>query len=245
MAPALTAKDVLDLWERGLTKQPLQRSLDLLALVYPEFSVEQLCELPIGQRDLRLLAVREALFGPRLNCLTSCPQCGERLEMAVDTAQLRAIPSGSAPGGPYSIVRDDYEVEFRLPNSGDMLRIAGLSDAGKARQTLFESCVQQARRAGVPISASDLPNELILAAGARMAEIDPQADMQIALTCPACSRQWSSTFDIASYLWIEINAWALRLLHEIHCLAFAYGWREPDILSLSPMRRQFYLELIG
>jgi hypothetical protein len=78
-----------------------------------------------------------------------------------------------------------------------------------------------------------------------MAEIDPQSDMQIALTCPACSQQWSAPFDIVSYLWIEINAWAVRLLHDIHRLATAYGWREADILALSPMRRQFYLELIG
>ena len=245
MVPALTAKDVLDLWERGLTRQPLQRSLDLLAIASPELSLEQLRDLPIGQRDLRLLGIREALFGPHLSCLTSCPQCGERLEMAFDIEQLRAIPPDSATGGPYSIMRDDYEVEFRLPNGGDMLQIVELPDAREARQTLFERCVQQARRAGVPISASDLPSELVLAAATRMAELDPQADMQIALTCPACSRQWSATFDIASYLWIEINAWALRLLHEIHCLASAYGWREVDILSLSPMRRQFYLELIG
>jgi hypothetical protein len=245
MAPALTAKDILDLWERGLTKPPIQRSLDLLGIVYPDFSLEQLCELPIGQRDLRLLAVREALFGPRLHSLTSCPQCGERLEMTFDIAQLRAIPLDSASDEHYSIALDDYEVEFRLPNSGDMLRVAELSEDGEARQALFESCVKQARRAGVPISASELPEELVLAAAARMAELDPQADMQIALTCPACSSQWSTTFDIVSYLWIEINAWALRLLHEIHRLASAYGWREADILSLSPMRRRFYLELIG
>jgi hypothetical protein len=245
IAPALTAKHVLDLWERGLTKHPLQRSLDLLAGVYPEISLDELRKLPIGWRDLHLLAVREALFGQRLSSLTSCPQCGERLEMAFDIAQLRAIPPDSASSGPYSIARDDYEVEFHLPNSGDMLRVAELSEAGESRRTLFESCVEQARRAGVPISASELPNELVLAAAARMAELDPQADMQIELTCPACSSRWSTTFDIASYLWIEINAWALRLLHEIHCLASAYGWREADILSLSPMRRQFYLELIG
>ena len=245
MTPVLTAKDLLDLWERGLTNPPLQRALDLLALAYPELSLEELRELPIGQRDTRLLELREALFGPRLNCLTNCPQCGERLEMAFDIAQLRAIPPDSSSDGPYSIVLDDYDVEFRLPNSGDMSRIVDLSDTAETRQTLFEMCVQQARRAGVPISASDLPSELVLAAGARMAELDPHADMKIALTCPACSSQWSTTFDIASYLWIEINAWAVRLLHEIHCLAFAYGWREPDILSLSPMRRQFYLELIG
>jgi hypothetical protein len=78
-----------------------------------------------------------------------------------------------------------------------------------------------------------------------MAEIDPQADIQIALTCPACLHQWSAAFDIASHLWIEVNSWAMRILDEVHRLASAYGWSEADILELSPMRRQLYLGMIG
>jgi hypothetical protein len=52
-------------------------------------------------------------------------------------------------------------------------------------------------------------------------------------------------FDIVPYLWTEINAWAMRLLREIHSLATAYGWREADILAMSAVRRHWYLEMIG
>jgi hypothetical protein len=31
----------------------------------------------------------------------------------------------------------------------------------------------------------------------------------------------------------------------VHLLASAYGWSEGDILSMSPVRRQFYLEISG
>ena len=241
----LTAKDLLDLWERGLIKNPLPRALDLLAAAYPELSLEQLKELPIGQRDLRLLALREALFGQRLNCLTSCPSCSERLELTFDITQLRAVSPDAAFIETYSVTVRDCEVRFRLPNSEDLSYIADLLDAAQARQILFERCVQSASREGSPLSAGELPEEIVLATAERMAEIDPQADMQIALTCPACSQQWSTPFDIVSYLWIEINAWAVRTLHEIHRLASTYGWREADILALSPMRRRLYLELIG
>lgn len=240
----LTAKDVLDLWERGLVKTPLQRALDLLAAAYPELSPQQLRALPIGQRDLRLMAVREALFGQRLSCLTSCPTCGERLELSLNLTQLRTTPLSDSTGI-YSLMTKDFEIQFRLPNSADLSHIADLPDAAKARRSLFERCVQQASREGIPLLAGELPEEVIQATADRMAEIDPQADMQIALTCPACAQKWSATFDIASYVWTEIHAWAVRLLHEIHRLASAYGWREADILALSPMRRQFYLELIG
>lgn len=243
--PVLTARDLLDLWERGLVKNPLQRALDLLAAAYPELSSEQLKNLPIGQRDLRLLAVREALFGQRLNCLTSCPTCSEHLELTFDIDQLRAVPLSLASVKMYSLTTGGCEIQFRLPNSEDVSRIADLSNAAEARRALFEKCVKQASRAGVAISPGDLSEEIILATADRMAEIDPQADMHIAITCPACSRQWSTSFDIVSYLWIEIHAWAVRVLHEIHHLASSYGWREADILALSPMRRQLYLELIG
>jgi len=34
-------------------------------------------------------------------------------------------------------------------------------------------------------------------------------------------------------------------LSDVHTLARAYGWRERDILTLSPTRRQFYLNMVG
>jgi hypothetical protein len=70
-------------------------------------------------------------------------------------------------------------------------------------------------------------------------------DVQLSLACPACKRQWETAFDIASFLWGEIHAWAQRVLREVATLARVYGWREADILSMSAGRRQAYLELIG
>src|SRR5206468_730296 len=36
-----------------------------------------------------------------------------------------------------------------------------------------------------------------------------------------------------------------RLLREVDALARAYGWREPDILALTPWRRDAYLQLVN
>ncbi len=55
---------------------------------------------------------------------------------------------------------------------------------------------------------------------------------------------FSVAFDIVSFLWNELNAWAIRTLREVHILASAYGWSETDILAMSPWRRQFYLEVL-
>ena len=43
-----------------------------------------------------------------------------------------------------------------------------------------------------------------------MAEADPQADVQLELNCHACAHTWASPFDIVSFFWREIDAWAQR-----------------------------------
>src|SRR5436305_910057 len=60
---------------------------------------------------------------------------------------------------------------------------------------------------------------------------------------PACAHGWESSFDVDRYLWEEVHAWAIRTLQDVHILASSYGWREAEILALSQVRRQFYLEL--
>jgi hypothetical protein len=74
---------------------------------------------------------------------------------------------------------------------------------------------------------------------------DPQADIRIDLECPACAARWLAPFDVASYLWTELDALARRTLIQVHQLASAYGWTESEVLDLSPRRRAAYLEILG
>ena len=73
---------------------------------------------------------------------------------------------------------------------------------------------------------------------------DPQSDVRISAECPDCAHAWQAPLDIASYLWTEVHAWASRVLREVDEIASTYGWRESEILALSPARRQIYLDLI-
>jgi hypothetical protein len=95
------------------------------------------------------------------------------------------------------------------------------------------------------MTTEQLPDSVIDSVVEHMAQVDAQADVQLALTCPVCDQQWQATFDIAAFFWSEINAWAHRILHEVHTLASAYGWREADILAISPGRRQIYLDMVS
>jgi hypothetical protein len=138
-----------------------------------------------------------------------------------------------------------FETCFRLPNSLDMIAAAHCADLNEARQLLVEHCLLKIQQAEATVSPAHLPVEVIDAVAAKMAQADPQADVQLALTCPQCSHQWQVTFDIVSFFWSEINTWAHHLLRDIHTLAAAYGWGEADIIAMNPWRRQAYLDLVN
>jgi hypothetical protein len=91
--------------------------------------------------------------------------------------------------------------------------------------------------------AVELPDNVVDALAERMTAADPQAGVQLAVECPACGHSWEADFDIVSFFWSELNAWAQRTLYDVHTLARAYGWREGDILAMSAWRRQCYLEM--
>ncbi len=135
-------------------------------------------------------------------------------------------------------------MEFRLPRSLDLASLETAVDLEANRQRLLQRCVLNARRNDAAIPVAELPLEVVAAIARRMAEADPRAEVQLALACPACQHGWEAPLDIVSYFWSEIHGWATRMLRGIHSLATAYGWREADILALSPWRRQAYLDLI-
>jgi hypothetical protein len=241
---ALSSSELLSVWERGWAQPPARQALTLLASAFPDLSADALARLSVGRRDALLLTLRERLFGPRLVGLAVCQNCGERLELTFGAGEIRAAPDDE-PSETLSLDADGYRVEFRLPNSQDLVDVTDCHDEPSARQLLLDRCLLIASRNGEQTAPDQLPASLVEAVTKRMATADPQADVSLALICPHCRHEWQAAFDIVSFLWSEINAWAQRILCEVHTLASAYGWREADILALSPSRRQLYLELVG
>lgn len=240
---ALSANEALKAWELGLPAGPVQRAVQLLSLRFPGQSIDDLARLSIGQRDAALLELRLATFGRRLKGKVVCPNCREVLELELDLNQLRG-PAVAAAAEEIAVEVGDYKLQLRLPNSFDLAEAAEQPGMDDARRKLLERCIVSASRgSGEP--AAELPQEVVAAATARMAEVDPQADLKLNVNCGACNKRSEAIFDIVSFLWAEIEAWAARLIHEVHTLAAAYGWSEREILSLSPVRRQMYLEMVA
>jgi hypothetical protein len=238
----LTAADMVEVWDRGQGLSPVRRGLLLLEASSPYEPVERLAALPVGRRDARLLALRARTLGPRLDSVTRCPTCHERLELELRSDDLWPEPDDSEPPPrTLSLHHEGYEVLFRLPTSRDLIE-AGDGDDADVR--LLAACVIEATRGDDPVEPDTLPEAVVVRLAETMADADPLADIQLALDCPACGHEWSLPFDPLAFFWSEIDQRVPRILGEVHRLASAYGWTEGDILAMSGWRRGHYLQLV-
>ena len=235
--PVPNAARLLEIWESAPGDSPVEVGLMLLAAAGEDAS-----SLTIGEFDARLLELRRSLFGRAMNASASCPDCSSRLDVELDAARLRP-PGGAPPAESLEIEQDGYRVSFRMPRIPDARAAAAAGSAGAARLVLLRRCVTAARRDGAGVPAEDLPEAVCRAIGERMDCEDPEAGFVLGVTCPCCGHSWEAPLDAAAYLAREINAWAVRVLSEVHTLASRYGWAERDILALSPKRRRLYLEM--
>ena len=136
------------------------------------------------------------------------------------------------------------DVEFRIPNGSDVVAIEAAGKIATARAMLLARCVTQATRDGKPVASNELPPAVVEAVTARMAELDPQADVAVDVDCPWCNHGWREPFDIVTFFWNELSVRARRIFGDVHLLASAYGWSEREILQLTPARRAAYLEML-
>lgn len=244
----LSASELLSAWEWGQERSLPERALVLLSAAYPQETADGLLTLSVGARDVRLLALRQHVFGERLDLQIACPQCANRLELDLHTTDLLAAVPDAPQALEGQVEHRGWRVRFRLLDSRDMIDAAALADPAEARAELLRRCILDVTAPDIPANAApapDLPAEIQSLILSGMQQLDPASSFNFDIACPACGHRWSAPFDILSFLWAEIEAWALRTLHEIHLLASAYGWSETDILALGRQRRQTYLQLVG
>ena len=227
-----------------MLEHPVSRALTLLEACSCA-ERQTLANLPIGQRDARLLAIFEHLFGPAINAFAQCPACAERLEYSLSTQDLAVRSSTTVDETALTLQSGELTLRLRLLNSLDLAAASQCADSTTARRMLMERCVLEASQNGVALPVPALPESAVQEVAARLADLDPQAEMLVNLTCSACSHRWQVILDIEHFLWAKLTALAKRLLREVHVLARAYGWSEPEILGLSSVRRQCYLDMVS
>jgi hypothetical protein len=241
----VTPAVLLRAWELGTADpQPSARARALLGAVCPELDESDYEALTLNERDRFLFALREQVFGSRFEGLAPCPNCGVRFELTFGVADIRSNSSGHAPA-PLAFTLGEFAVRVRPPCLKDLACIVAGRELSAQRNELLERLVIEASQSGKPCDIADLPESVAVAIEEALAEADPAGVTDLSLTCDACGRGWSAPFDIAAYLWSELDSWAVTLLREVHVLAQAYAWKESDLIAMNPWRRRLYLEMLG
>jgi len=249
----LTGTDELFLAEDTRLAPPAQRVTELLARCVIRLgpltpvTADNTRELTIGDREALLLQLRCLTYGERLDCVLTCQAegCGERMDVALSATDLLVSPKGdSLPR--FQKLFGQYHVIFRLPIGADQEAVVAMArtDAPKAARALLERCVERVTDEN-ELPVAELPPAVAEQLGEWLAELDPQAELKLNLTCPVCGHPFAVLFDTASFFLQEIERRGARLYREIHTLALHYHWRAADILRMSAARRHTFLELLS
>jgi hypothetical protein len=231
----LDERRLLALWDLAVDRHPIDRALILLADV-----AAAPADLPIGQRDQRLLELRATLFGARIEATATCASCGQRLELAFTAEQ--ALGVGVPEDGAIEASCAGLRLRLRRPTSRDLAAVADAPPDEAPRQLLERLLLS----VDPPAHASAVVTEdVVAAAGDALRAASPASEILLETVCPECGASASLLFDPVTQVWSEIDAAARRLLWEAHSLALAYGWTEAETFALPASRRRRYLELVG
>lgn len=226
----------------------LARCLEQLGSKAPH--ADDVRSLTVGDREALLLHLRRASESDRIDCVVTCPhrECGEPVDVGLRVSDLLLSSYDDVVAWREESVRvgdHGVPVRFRLPTGADQEAVAALArdDAALAARRLLGRCVEPVGDGRDPVVG--LGEEGVAALAARMADLDPQAELRLRMECPACAAPITTLFDTATFLFAEMGAAGDRLYQEVHALAWYYHWSEADILDLTAGRRRRYLDLIA
>jgi hypothetical protein len=222
--------ETLALWENGRGLHPIDQGVLAVAAACAE-SPDAIADWPLGRRNRALAQLYASAFGPQLRGWTRCERCNTQLEFQLDMHELLRTPQDS---GDEPIVVGEHR--FRLPTSRDLAAVAASS--GDPMKELLDRCAGE--RADAEWTEAEIEEiEQHLSAA------DPLAEIMLHFDCPDCGTSFDETLELASFLWAQFESRARRTLQDVHVLARAYGWSEAEILSLTPARRHFYVEMVS
>jgi hypothetical protein len=205
--------------------------------------------LSVGDREALLLQLRRLTLGERISCLLSCPDCGKKMDLDLQVNELLLPPYPDVKRLHQNQISDrenSYNIIFRLPNGEDQEAAVGLAakSLDSAAELILRRCIQQMTAAdGEEIVA--LPPVVLRELPEKMAELDPQAELLLDLTCPECEAGFVVPFDAGDYVCREFAGQEREFYGEVHALSFHYHWNEDAVLGLSRRKRRLYFDLLA
>jgi hypothetical protein len=235
------AGSLLDTWETAQRAEPSDRILTVLATMCG-LPRDDLGDHTPGELNRLALQAHRLLFGATCDAVAQCADCGEELEATIPLAALTSAEPPPAAGGETAVA--GMRVQYRLPTWHEITAL-GAEPVDDAAARLLAASVVAITSGAEELALSDLPADAVRAIDDAIADLDPDAVIEVVFTCPECGRSDPLPMDPASFLWDELDRWALSVLSDVVALATAFGWTESTVLSMSPWRRQAYLSMAG
>jgi hypothetical protein len=203
----------------------------------PSVGAASAYDLPVGDVDALIVALRIEHLGDRLIAEGLCGSCDARVDIDFGLAAYRehnrprrsklAAPDEAEPGW-WRLHRSP--TWFRLPTAGDVLA-AGTADDGHA--ALLAACVR-----------GDLSASAVRSAERAMETLAPTLRTEVRGGCPECGVAVDMDVDARGLCMAELGFLAGSVLDETHLLAATYHWSEQAILDLPSSRRAAYAERV-
>jgi hypothetical protein len=253
----LTGRDEAFLLEECESLLPAQWTTALLSRCvtrlgpWSAVTAETVRSLAVGDREALTLHLRRLTLGSRLQCVLKCPlaACNEPLDLELNVGEF-LLPPYQDPKPFYEVTIPGngaaYKVRFRLPTGADQEAAAALArqDPAAGADLVLRRCLELVLREDDE-PAEALPAAVMAEISRMMAELDPQAELTLNMTCPVCGHAFSTIFDPASYFSQELASRVKHLYREVHQLAFHYHWGEAEIMGMTARKRQRYLDLLA
>jgi hypothetical protein len=194
-------------------------------------------DLAVCDCDRLCASIYLEYFGENIEGRFSCYECREPFDLSFSLPRLIARLEDNRQSqacGPDSqgVFTLSNGCRFRLPTAGDQRRLTGL-DPDEAVAGLIRRCIVDGEPSDDPLTLQTT-----------MDQVGPLLDLDLDANCPRCATRQTVRFDIQSYLFRSLAYERQFLNFEVHCIAMAYGWGYPEILSLTREDRRTFVRLI-
>jgi hypothetical protein len=229
------AASLLAAWEAGTDVAPVARGAAVLDVLAP--GISSAMDIPLPRLAGLAARCHAQVFGADVEGVLECGACGVLLDVPVRLCDLvpSAVPPHDRDGAPHTIAG----ITVRSPTTRDLAAVSR-EFGSDGRGALLARCITAGGR---PVDIAALRPDDVDEIDELLESIAGDALPMIRTSCPGCAADVSSTVDAAGILWERVDELAPHLLADVARLAAAFGWRESDVLALSPVRRAAYLQL--
>ncbi|MBB6228861.1 hypothetical protein [Polymorphobacter multimanifer] len=184
-----------------------------------------------GAYNHRLLRFCTMLTVERSKVSSQCSACRESMDVEIFVTKLLETRAGDR----------NAEVSvgasiFRLPRMADL----GAIESGPDAEPIILQLARICRIRGLEPIGEDLVDALSSA----FDTADPAAAIKLDHACTQCGHRALVSVQVELLVANAATQASTRLLQDIDAIASAYGWSEPQIMTLPPERRGRYVEII-